>query len=65
MELTVYRQSSKQRPDGTIVYKGEDARPFVDDQIFFVIEVLVLLFAFKSIKNLNIMLRFFNAEDGT
>lgn len=34
MELTVYRQSSKQRPDGTIVYKGEDARPFVDDQIF-------------------------------
>lgn len=37
----------------------------MDDQIFFVIEVLVLLFAFKNIKNLNIMLRFFNAEDGT
>ena len=35
------------------------------DQIFLVIEELVLLFAFKSIKNLNIMLRFFNAEDGT
>ena len=30
----------------------------MDDQIFFVIEVLVLLFAFKNIKNLNIMLRF-------
>lgn len=40
MELTVYRQSSKQRPDGTIVYKGEDARPFVDDQIFFVADGL-------------------------
>ena len=31
MELTVYRQSSKTRPDGTIVYKGEDARPYVDE----------------------------------
>lgn len=40
MELTVYRQSSKQRPDGTIVYKGEDARPFVDDRIFFVADGL-------------------------
>ena len=28
MELTVYRQSSKVRPDGTIVYKGEDALPY-------------------------------------
>lgn len=36
MELTVYRQASKSRPDGTIVYKGEDARPYVDGQIFFV-----------------------------
>ena len=40
MELTVYRQSSKQRPDGTIVYKGEDARPFVDNRIFFVADGL-------------------------
>ena len=40
MELTVYRQSSKQRPDGTIVYKGEDARPYVDDNIFFVADGL-------------------------
>lgn len=33
MELTVYRQSSKTRPDGTIVYKGEDALPYVDGQL--------------------------------
>lgn len=31
MELTVYRQSSKTRPDGTVVYKGEDSLPYVDD----------------------------------
>ena len=40
MELTVYRQSSKTRPDGTTVYKGEDARPYVDGQIFFVADGL-------------------------
>lgn len=40
MELTVYRQSSKQRPDGTIVYKGEDARPYVDESVFFVADGL-------------------------
>ena len=36
----------------------------MDDQIFFVIEVLVLLFAFKNIKNLNIMLRFLMRKMG-
>ena len=40
MELTVYRQASKQRDDGTIVYKGEDALPYVDDKIFFVADGL-------------------------
>ena len=40
MELTVYRQSSKTRPDGTVVYKGEDARPYVDGQIIFVADGL-------------------------
>ena len=40
MELTVYRQSSKQRPDGTIVYKGEDALPYVDDTFFVVADGL-------------------------
>ena len=40
MKLSVFRQTSKQRPDGTIVYKGEDARPFVDDQLFFVADGL-------------------------
>lgn len=40
MELTVYRQSSKKRPDGTIVYKGEDARPYVDGQVIFVADGL-------------------------
>lgn len=40
MELTVFRQSSKTRPDGTIVYKGEDARPYVDGQILFVADGL-------------------------
>ncbi len=40
MELTVYRQSSKTRPDGTVVYKGEDALPFVGDELFLVADGL-------------------------
>ena len=40
MELTVYRQSSKQRPDGRIIYKGEDARPFVGKNVLFVADGL-------------------------
>lgn len=40
MKLTVYRQSSKTRPDGTVVYKGEDARPYVDDRALFVADGL-------------------------
>lgn len=40
MKLTVYRQSSKTRPDGTIVYKGEDALPYVDSQLLFVADGL-------------------------
>ena len=40
MKLTVYRQSSKTRPDGTVVYKGEDALPYIDEQIFFVADGL-------------------------
>lgn len=33
MELTVYRQAAKTRPDGTVVYKGEDALPYADGQL--------------------------------
>ena len=40
MELTVYRQSSKVRPDGTIVYKGEDALPYADGQLLIVADGL-------------------------
>lgn len=40
MELTVFRQAQKIRPDGTIVYKGEDARPYVGDQLFMVLDGL-------------------------
>ncbi len=40
MELTVYRQSSKVRPDGTTVYKGEDARPLVNDRLLLVADGL-------------------------
>lgn len=40
MELTVYRQASKTRPDGTVVYKGEDARPFVDEHFMLVADGL-------------------------
>lgn len=36
MELTVYRQAIKERPNGLKVYKGEDAHPYVDHQLFFV-----------------------------
>ncbi len=39
MELTVYRQQTKQR-SGVTVYGGEDARPYVDDKIFFVADGL-------------------------
>ena len=40
MELTVYRQSSKIRTDGTIVYKGEDALPYADGQLLIVADGL-------------------------
>lgn len=40
MKLTVYRQSSKTRADGTIVYKGEDALPYIDNQLFLVADGL-------------------------
>ncbi|MCR5734164.1 MAG: hypothetical protein K6G22_06110 [Lachnospiraceae bacterium] len=40
MELTVYRQAIKERPDGTIVYKGEDALPFVNDKAMIVCDGL-------------------------
>lgn len=40
MELTVYRQSFKTRPDGTVVYKGEDAVPYVDGSVLFVADGL-------------------------
>ena len=36
MKLTVYREATKNRPDGTIVHKGEDAHPYVDDQLIMV-----------------------------
>ena len=40
MNLTVYRQSSKVRSDGTVVYKGEDARPYASDQMILVADGL-------------------------
>lgn len=36
MEFTVYRQSIKERPDGQLIYKGEDARPFVGKNLLMV-----------------------------
>ena len=36
MEFTVYRQSVKERPDGHLIYKGEDARPFVGSNLLMV-----------------------------
>lgn len=40
MKLTVYRQSNNQRPDGKILYRGEDARPYVGDNVIFVADGL-------------------------
>lgn len=40
MDLTVYRQASKERPGGRIIYKGEDALPYVGENIFFVADGL-------------------------
>ena len=36
MELTVYRQAIKTNRNGKDIYKGEDVRPYVDDQLFIV-----------------------------
>lgn len=40
MDFTVYRQASKVRPDGTVVYKGEDALPYTDGQLYMVADGL-------------------------
>jgi serine/threonine protein phosphatase PrpC len=40
MKLTVYRQAFNTRPNGAVVYKGEDARPYVDDKLLFVADGL-------------------------
>ena len=40
MNLTVYRQAYKVRPDGHTVYKGEDALPYVDDNLLIVADGL-------------------------
>ena len=40
MDFTVYRQASKVRPDGTVVYKGEDALPYTDAQLYMVADGL-------------------------
>lgn len=40
MQITVSRQSQKIRPDGTVVYKGEDARPYADGHILLVADGL-------------------------
>ena len=50
MELTVYRQAMKERPDGTIVYKGEDARPYVDDRLIMVADGLGGAAAIRHLK---------------
>ena len=50
MKLTVYRQSEKTRPDGTIVYKGEDGRPYVDGQLLFVADGLGGAAAIRHLK---------------
>ena len=39
MQLKVYRQSIKER-DGRIIYKGEDARPYVDNKCILVADGL-------------------------
>lgn len=40
MDLTVFRQASKTRPDGHIIYKGEDAQPYVGKNIMLVADGL-------------------------
>ena len=40
MDLTVYRQATKERPGGRIIYKGEDTLPYVGENIFFVADGL-------------------------
>ncbi len=36
MVLTVHRQTTKVRPNGMVVYKGEDARPYADNRLIMV-----------------------------
>lgn len=59
MELSVYRQATKQRPDGTIVYKGEDALPFVGSTLFMVADGLG---GAASIRHQNIVPELFDRE---
>ena len=40
MELTIYRQSTRTRASGAVVYKGEDALPYAADPLFFVADGL-------------------------
>ena len=40
MKLTVYRQAKKERADGVVSYKGEDARPYVGDGLLLVADGL-------------------------
>lgn len=50
MELTVYRQAYKERPGGTIVYKGEDALPYTDNQLLLVADGLGGAAAIRHLK---------------
>ena len=40
MELTVFRQATKDRGNGVIVYKGEDGRPYADDKLIMITDGL-------------------------
>ncbi len=40
MSLSVYRQASVTRPGGTVIYKGEDARPYIGPYMFLVADGL-------------------------
>ena len=50
MEFTMYRQASKVRDTGQIIYKGEDARPYVGDNVFLVADGLGGASAIRHLK---------------
>ena len=50
MQFTIYRQASKVRNNGQVIYKGEDARPYVGNNVLLVADGLGGASAIRHLK---------------